>query len=637
MYQQGRYEEAARQLDKLTKSLQPSTDVYFCAIDCAIKLNRLQQALRYTEQAIARFGAKYPYALLQVQLLGRLGNTNKSIELLNKLTKSYPDSTLPRKMLSELYNARGAEYFRAEKYAEAKADMRSAIQADGQNTEAKKNLALVYLQLKQYSEALPLAKELYRKQAKDGVAQQLYLEVLVKLEKYEEALSVAEEAARQSPGNINAGLNAAMLMRYNQEPEKALARYAQLRGRFPRSREVYLAEIDLLTLQGMQDTVRARYREFLRNSPADAIMYRGLGKSFERKKLYDSARAVYHEMIQKDVDRDAQILAAECFVKEKRTQEAIDTYKMYIASGGKNSEAYYGIIAQLEIADLPDEAKMFALKARALFPEETGYPLTLAKLYLQQNLPDSSWYYIRLIQDEYATHPAISYITSRLYEYSGDTSRIIFHAARTIRTSLELSQVLQGQMFSSISGNNALNSDSLSVANEKQTEIDTLLSVLQNSFALAKLYTTSEGYIALLNRLITDVPQAYRLYLQRAIMYENTNRAAEAERDYLQAIAMAPNSDEIQFAAGLFFEKCGKYDKALNAYRIATGLKNNDEYYSKVVQMAEKNGTLSEICDYWLKKFSTNNGNKVLKSHLIEALHKSGRIKEANEVINTKD
>ncbi len=635
LYTSGKYEEAGKLFESIINAGNASKEVYSGAIDCALKLKQYGKASALTESALAKFGSNYDLELLQAQLYNQLGNTAKSISALEKTVKRYPDSTGLKITLSDLYTLRGSELYQNKKMEESAAALTTALRYNPKNPDARKNLIIIYLQEKKYKEALPYSKDAYRLFPNDKIIRQLYFETLIGLENFAEAVKVSEQIVKNSPDDIQAGLNNALLYRYNQEPQKALDKYAELRQKFPGSKEVYQAEISFLELASRYDTIIARYREFLVLNPGDKDMIIGLGKTYETRKSYDTARTVYSELIEKDIYRDAQLLIAETYVKENKNDTAISVYQKYLISGGKNPDAFTRINELLIKADRTAESREYLLRAVSVHPSKTEFTVSLAKSYYYGNQPDSAMMWLEKVKNFYLEFPEIPYITALIYLDRKDTSRALFQLTRAIKYSLEQTQKIQAQILGAVSGNNINNPDSVETAKSKGAELDAVTALLKDSFKRLKELQKPESYISTLKKLITDLPSAALLYLQRAKYLEETGSLTEAAEDYETALILSPSSDEVQMAAGNYYESRGENEKALIAFRKASSLNKKLSYpYSKIIDLAQKLGTLNEICDYWLKLYETDLKNSILREHLIEALHKAGRMKEAEKVIN---
>ncbi|NUN10042.1 MAG: tetratricopeptide repeat protein [Ignavibacteriaceae bacterium] len=635
LYSSGKYEEAGKIFESLIDKGFQSRDIFSGAIDCALKLNQTNKALSLAEMAVAKLGSDYDLELLTVQLYSQTGNNQKAMSSLEKLIKRYPDSTSLKSALSDLHLMRGGEHYNKGKLTEAADAMIAALRYNTRNHDARKNLVVIYLKQKKYKEALPYATEAYKFQPGDKTSRQLYFEALIGNEKYDEALKVSEQIVKSSPDDMQAGLNNAMLYRYNQDGENAYARYAELRKKFPRAKEVYLAEIDFLELNKRYDIIIDRYREFLSLTPDDVDMLLGLGRTYENKKSYDTARTIYSELVAKDLYRDAQLLIAESYVKEGRNEDAIQVLEKYILSGGKNPASFERITALLRAAGDTERAKVFLLTAINVHPGKTDFVLSLAKQYYYDGKKDSSMIWLEKVKQNYIDHPEISYYTARIYADRNDTARSVFHFNRAVRYLLERSQQLQTEILASVSGGNINNPDSIGRAKVSGEELDTVSSVLKDSFKKLRSLMGPAEYLAALKKMIADLPQAALLYMQRGLYLFETGQAEEARADFETALLLSPSSDEVQSAAGDFYESRGENEKALLAFRKASSLnKKSASHYRKVIDLAQKLGTLNDVCDYWLKLYETDSKNSILREHLIEALHKSGRIEEANRIIN---
>lgn len=635
LYSSGKYEQAGKLFEEVINAGNTQREIFDGAIDCALKLKKFSHAIALTEKALTKFKSDYGLQVLLAQLYAQDGKAGKSISILERIIKQYPDSSGLRDFISEVFSMQGSTQYKANNFSGATESFRSAVKYNNRNREARINLIVLLLKNQDYKSALPYAKDGYSLFPGDKDISVVYLEILIATENFKDAVTVSERIAKSNPDDIKAGLNNALAYRYNSEPMKAYYKYAELRAKFPRSKEVYLAEIAFLELNAKTDTIIARYREYLALTPDDKEMITGLGKTYEYRKSYDTARTIYRELINRDLDRDAVLLIAECYAKENRKDSAAAVIKNYIVTGGKNPAAFVRI-SELLLTDGKDaEARIYLSRATKLFPSAPEFNITLAKSFVYGGMPDSALAVIEPVKQRYSEYPALSYLTGLIYAGYKDTAKAIFQFSRAIKFGIEQSGKLQAQIMASVSGNNMNNPDSIASARTKGNELDSVTSILKDSFKKLQALQNSEQYLTTLKKFITDIPYAGILYLQRAIHYRQLGRNDEAQNDFETALNLSPSSDEVQSEAGIYYEETGNIQKALDAYRKAASLnKKQAIYLRKCIDLAQQLNVLNDICNHWLMLHETDKRNTLLREYLIEALHKAGRIPEAQNIIN---
>ncbi len=634
LYKSGNYEGAEKIFEKLIDAGTIGKEAYDGGIDCAMQMKHYARAISLVEKTITRFGPQYSYELLLARLFHQNGNTTQAISRLLKLRKIYPDSAAIAGTLSDLYMIQGGKLYKQNKATDAIVAFRSALTYDPNNQDARKNYLILLLHARGFQEAVPVIKEAFTMYPEESLYRQMYAEAMIGQEKYDDALKTVELLVKTSPDDLQLHLKLAMLYRFTQKADRAFETYAALRSKFPESREVYLAEIDLLQLYSRHDTIIARCREFLRHTPGDKDMMLGMAKQYEDIKSYDTARTIYAEMIQKDIYRDAALLSADCSVHEGRTDVAIQELQTYVNGGGKNVAGFLRLSELLNNNGMTDSAQRVLLWGIERLPLETQLYINSAKLYFFGGIIDSAEIRLSPVKAAYSDFPEISYLYGRICALRNDKAKAVFHFTRCIRTSLRKSQTIQAQALSSITGNNLTNPDSIDKAEKSSLLLDTLTKHMKDSFTQLKRLSPPAEYLSALNDMIAEMPQAALLYNTRALYFAETGMQGNAAEDFESALSFAPTSEEVHRDAGEFYSSHNMDEKAFAVYQNALSLnKKVTLYYAKVIALAVKLDKLHDVCDYWMHLYEADTTNVLLKEHLIEALHKAGRFDEAGRII----
>lgn len=634
LYQQGKFKEAGAVFEQLIAKGNAGQQVYEGAVDCALKTASYSKAISLIEQSLQRFGRSYSYELTLGQLFAQTGSLPKAISVLVKLHSAWPDSAEPAHLLSDVYGVSGNQRFQESDYQAAVTAYISALKYNPRNKEIRRNLISAYLLLNQPVKAAETAETGYKFFPKDEEIRQIYLETLIYAENYDAALKIIEQAAKENPDNLKTQLTLALLYRYTRRADEALRVYAGLRAKYPGAKEVYDAEISYLQLAGAGDTIISRYREFLANNPSDAEYMLKLGKQYERKKLYDSARVIYSELEAKDLYRDAAVLTAKTWLAEGKNDTAFAILTQYISSGGRSSEGFQEL-CRLQMQNNNTAAAIELLKLAIERAEnKVQFHILLAAIYISQQRGEEALAALEPVRDEMKSFPEIPFLFGRVYLEEQDTSRAVFNFIRAVKYAIQSSQLLQSQLATQSSGGNIMNPDSLDVIKQTSTALDSVTSVLKESFVYLKKIVSGQALISNMSNLLLETPGAAILYLQRGKIYSELGMTMQAEQDFTTALSLSPNSEEMQYEAGLFFEAASMTLRAYTAYMNAWAVnKKNPALFRKVIDLAYKTDKLGEVCDYWLNIYNSNREDALLREFLIEALHAAGRHNDASRIM----
>lgn len=634
LYQQGKFAEAGAIFEQLIQKGNAGQEVYEGAVDCALKTSSFTKAISLIEKTMQRFGPNYGYQLTLGQLYAQTENLSKSASVLQKLTSSYPDSSEPALLLSDVFGLIGNKHYQESRFSDAVTAYISSLKYNSRNKDIRRNLISAYLVLGKPDKAAETAETGYKFHAKDKEFRQIYLETLIYAERYEDALKVIQVMAKEDPDNLQTQLNLALLYRYSRRADEALKVYAQLRSKYPAAKEVYTAEISYLQLAGAGDTIISRYREFLANNPDDTDFMLRLAKQYERKKLYDSARTVYAALEAKDLYRDAPVLTAKTWLAEGNQEIAFELLNRYISSGGKNSDGFLELyrlrLSRNEIKEATDLLTLAIERS----DNKVQFRILLADLYIEQSRADDAIALLDPVREEMKSYPEIPFLSGRAYIQKQDTSRAVFNFIRAVKYAIQSSQLLQSQLASQSSGSNIMNPDSLDMLKETSSALDTVSSVLKQSFVYLKELMGEEALVRDISALILETPNAAILYLQRGKIYHQLGNTTQAEQDFTTALSLSPNSEEMQYEAGLFYEASGSSAKAYTAYLNAWSInRKNPLLFRKVIDLAYKAEKMNAVCDYWMNVYQTDKENLMLREFLIEALHAAGRHSDASRIM----
>lgn len=634
LYQQGKFKEAGAIFEQIIEKGNATQEVYEGAIDCALKTNSFTKAISLIEKALKRFGRNYGYELTLGQLFAQSNSLSKAITVLTKMKSAWPDSSEPVHLLSDIYGVTGNQRFQEADYSSAVSAYISALTYNPRNKDVRRNLISAYLALSQLKKAAETAEAGLKLFPKDEDFRQIYLETLIYAEDYEAALKIVQQQAKDNPENLNTQLSLALLYRYTRRADESLRIYAELRAKHPSSKEVYTAEISYLQLAGASDSIIIRYREFLANNPDDTDFMLKLGRQYERKKLYDSSRTIYTELITKDLFRDAPVLIAKTWLAQGATDTAYSILKQYISSGGKSSdgflELYHLYINKSDLTAAEAHLKLAIERVE----NNVQFHILLAAIYITQNRLDEAVPVLEPVRDDMKSYPEIPFLTGRIYLLKQDTSRAVFNFIRAVKYAIQNSQLLQAQLATRSSGSNFMNPDSLDVLKETSSALDSVSSILKESFSYLRRILNYQDFISNMSSLILESPNAAILYLQRGRFYHESGMRAEAEQDFATALSLSPNSEEMQYEAGLFYESTEQFTKAYSSYMNAWSLnRKNPLLFRKVIDMAFKADKLEQVCDYWLNIYSLDKENTLLREFLIEVLHAAGRHSDASRVM----
>jgi tetratricopeptide (TPR) repeat protein len=138
----------------------------------------------------------------------------------------------------------------------------------------------------------------------------------------------------------------------------------------------------------------------------------------------------------------------------------------------------------------------------------------------------------------------------------------------------------------------------------------------------------------LLNRLLEQYPLSARLYSMTGNYHKEKGNRNQALQYLEEAVRLAPSLGDAHYHLGELYQEAGDDTKAIRSYRRASSLSSDwSQPYRALIDIHRKTGGLDDLCDRWLAMYRATPNNEILRSHLIEALHKANRIDEASEIV----
>jgi tetratricopeptide (TPR) repeat protein len=323
--------------------------------------------------------------------------------------------------------ARGREYLKERRYAEARIEFRSALQIDKKLAAAQFGLgeaalALGHLQeaaeayyeamrldannlearvrvgslLAQYSnhesikEAERLANEVLKKDPAYVEGHVLMANVHTAKKEWSEAEREFERAIELNPQRIETHLNFARF--YDErakfetaQPESFIARaeniYRQIIERNPNSADARLAYGDFLSARKRDQEAEQQLLQALKNDPQNRLVLVALRRFYETKRRYEEAERYLTRLVELDPDKSAgsaQII--DLHARTGRLHQAVSEYQRLLKDDPKYLRGYSRLAELLlELGD-PSGATKYVEAALKLSPQDTDALLMRGRL-----------------------------------------------------------------------------------------------------------------------------------------------------------------------------------------------------------------------------------------------------------------
>ncbi len=140
-----------------------------------------------------------------------------------------------------------------------------------------------------------------------------------------------------------------------------------------------------------------------------------------------------------------------------------------------------------------------------------------------------------------------------------------------------------------------------------------------------------------LDRVANEFPGSGKLFFLVGNFYRFHDKLNESISWYQQALQQDPDLLEAHLAMGNAYRDTDQPDQAIIAFERAMTLEDqNEEVYSALINLYREKGLLATLCNKWMARYRARPDNKMLRDHLIEALHKDGQYELAKRIVNSE-
>lgn len=520
------------------------------------------------------------------------------------------------------------------KYIRASIKFEEIIKSNPDQVEAYKYLANCYLKTGDYKSAKKVLNNSHEKFPKDLDIKKSYSALLLNLKEIENAFPLVMEIVETSPNDIDWSLNLAAIYLSKNQSDKAMTVYDRLLDNFPEEKKIYDHFSEYLTRTRQYEQVRNLYANLLKHKSGDKEIKKIIAETYIDEQNIEEA-AIQYEILYKSYPDDLEILLtlADLYTQYEKQKKAIELLKnstqtevdLVVLNLGK---LYTDLDKVKEATELykdylksdPDNVEILSCLGKIYFAQkELKLSLATYKNALSVKKKDPL-----LLSSAADVHAASDQKDSALYYYTKAFEENI--------TALQKEQVALINNVNSINVFESLGSSQLVNSKLNQYKIN-----IEKSNDYLFLYSDSSDYITRMNQLIIRYKQAPLLYYYRSLFYNKHGQKKKALLELEKVLTLSPKIEEAHLVSAEIHESMGNSSQAILCYKRILSLDaNNDNAYNSLIRLYRNDNNLNQLCDEWLKIYPGQKENLVLKSYLIESLHKANRKEEASIIINNR-
>jgi len=495
-----------------------------------------------------------------------------------------------------------------------------------------KNLVVLYAETEQYDKGLSLL-EAARAEYPDNLDLiRLQAMFYQQMENTEEMVSTYQEIVENNPGSVDDTIIYAQLLFQSKESNKAVVLLEELLEQHPKERRIYATLIEFfensVNIPGKRNTLKRMAAEF----PDDLSIAMDIAKTYELEKEWAEARVLYDSLA---VETGDELIYGLLKANTYEQQDSLGVAENIYQSLSENYPNDQTLLSRMG-ANYEDQQKWtMAASAYSKLTElnpDTPEPYTrLGVAYYKSGELDSALSALEKSDELESDSPETELYLSRLYQLQEENDKALRHAKTALELSLkrlaESQQEMQGQIQTegmySLLGRESSGEDAEKLNRLSEETFDWFTSTFNES-----------NVKPLLRRVLEEYPLSAKLYAMSGAYYKENGDNGEALDLLVEAVRLAPSLAEAQLLLGELHFEAGNSSEAILSYRRALSLSPDmAEPYRAMIKLYREDDDLDTLCERWLAMYRAAPHNEVLRSHLIEALHKAGRIKEATEIV----
>lgn len=490
------------------------------------------------------------------------------------------------------------------------------------------NLAFAYLQTGQWDRSLETASSGLKKFPKDKKLLELQAAIFYHHKDYAGLERVYATLYRMDEENVDQALVYAELLSVNGKQEAAFALYGELLKAHPRERRIYAS---LIKIQESRMNYKGKIKvleSMLSNFEDRGTIYKDIAETYESLEEWELARK-YYDTLQRSGTRNprASLARARTYQKENKWEEAVAAYKRLLERWPENTTA---------LERLGSLYRQRGLWKKALITYQTldtlgGGNDVYARLgWVYQQLGDRENalnYYQKAMANQ--TEASYAYLETARMIRPADPDSALALSKKALATGLQQLATAQKELIGSVQGHSAGKWDN----GEKKARLGRLDSLATRSFTFFVNNFSREAAEPELLRLTGQYRGSAKLYYLTGRFYYVHRQRHKALEFLRKCLQYNPNLREAHLLMGKLLEASGKVHQAILAYERSLTLDPEDAtVYSSLIRLYRKQDKLSLLCNKWLVRYRSDPGNKTLKRHLIEALHKAGDYEQAGKI-----
>jgi tetratricopeptide (TPR) repeat protein len=644
-YRAGHPQEAIPALERALAADSSQVQAYVVLSSALLQTGKPDRAQRVAEAGRSRFPNRLSLRFARAEALMKQKRWSEALDAYRAIEQQHgADTPLPpdvsidqvRTRIGQLHRLVGQTHVEAERLGSALRHFKAARSFLPDSAASYADVAALHLRREDWRAALDAAERGLERAPDHVRLLQLRSEALVRLKRPEAAVSSLRQLYRRRPDDLNVGLAYGRALSASGQADAAQQVFSTLLDRHPDTPRVYEALVRMNEQRGNYDAALEVLRRQREQFPEDPDVALRMGRLYEKKGEYGAARAVYDsaQAVAGPDDWTPALARARTFEAQDSLVAAVQAYRSLLKRTPGHETALRRLGRVYEQQEAWAEARAVYDRLRSGPADSTDVYVKLGRVHEGLGNTEAAFSAYRTAVEKGAGHPRAHYRYAALLHARPDSTGAFRAAERALRTGLRtLEQFRKGQLQklrTSGRGGPPWNQERVRDRYETYNRIaKEAFRFFANSFPADR----TEPVIA---DLLQEYPEDGRLHYLVGMYYESQGRTEEALRQYRRAVRVAPDLHAAHRALGALYEERNELRRAIRSYERARSLApDRPEAYRALLRLYEQRGRLETLIRRWQTRYQSSPDNDVLRSHLIEALHKTGQYEEARRIGST--
>lgn len=638
-FESGNYKSAALGFEKYFEENPSDVVAFQYLVNSYLQLKEYQKAIPIIENGIKEFPINNDLKLILAKLYLNERLFLKSEKILVVLEKQNFEPSEVKDLLSKIYfNFAIVEVEKSEN-AKAIENLQKAEKYGMKNPELYALKSQSYIAQKDNGNAEKTIDEGLKYFSQSELLQRTKAILLIEEKKYEDAIEIIEPIWGRNKSDLDVGLQLAILYRAKNKVKSAFDIYNTLLEIYPKERRIYNDMKSYFILLGKQSDLRQLLENMKTVFPNDKSLDYEIAESYIHESQDSTAILKYEEMQNENgLSVELVLKLSELYEKTSQIQRANKLLNSAIEAKIYDKKIFLNLGKNLESIDDFEFARLAYQRFISAYPNDSEAFLKMGELYKsKENYEKAKDYFKEGLDIEES--PELLFGLAEIYKQEKDAKTAVDFYKKVFLISVDKISENQNIVKTKISNSKslqAMNDDSVNSIS-KET-IENLKSIVETSFEnIIDLANAYEAETVVSQKLSENPHSSILLYFQAEIFFKR-NELNDAEKYFLMALNTNSSFEEAHIKLGEIYMKQNKIEKAILSYKRVLGINPKSIIsYNNLINLYKEANKLSQLCDEWIKRYSTQEENTVLREHLIEALHKANRMQDAKEILRNRE